>query len=101
MAACAPAGGPGIPELNRQIIIMNAPLNTAASQPTKPTLDILKTLIGFNTISRESNLGLIEWVRDYLARYGAVTRLTYDAERRKAWLAHVQTLIADQVRPKA
>ena len=24
-----------------------------------------------------------------------------DAERRKAWLAHVQTLIADQVRPKA
>lgn len=63
---------------------MNAPLKTAASEPTKQTLDILKTLIGFNTISRESNLGLIEWVRDYLERHGAVTRLTYDAERRKA-----------------
>ncbi|MBP0596507.1 acetylornithine deacetylase [Herbaspirillum sp. LeCh32-8] len=63
---------------------MNAPLKTAASEPTKQTLDILNTLIGFNTVSRESNLGLIEWVRDYLERYGAVTRLTYDAERRKA-----------------
>ncbi|WP_050466039.1 acetylornithine deacetylase [Herbaspirillum chlorophenolicum] len=63
---------------------MNAHLKTAASEPTKQTLDILKTLIGFNTISRESNLGLIEWVRDYLERYGARTRLTYDAERRKA-----------------
>lgn len=63
---------------------MNAPLQAAASAPTKQTLDILKTLIGFNTISRESNLGLIEWVRDYLERHGATTRLTYDAERRKA-----------------
>ncbi|NUU03657.1 acetylornithine deacetylase [Herbaspirillum robiniae] len=63
---------------------MNAPLKTAASEPTKQTLDIIKTLIGFNTISRESNLGLIEWVRDYLERHGAVTRLTYDAEKRKA-----------------
>jgi acetylornithine deacetylase len=63
---------------------MNAHLKTATSEPTKQTLDILKTLIGFNTISRESNLELIEWVRDYLERHGAVTRLTYDAERRKA-----------------
>lgn len=63
---------------------MNAPLTSAAAAPTQATLDILKTLIGFNTISRESNLGLIEWVRDTLERHGATTRLTYDAQRRKA-----------------
>lgn len=75
---------PHMPAIEQAEIIMNAQLNTASSEPTAPTLDILKTLIGFNTISRESNLGLIEWVRDYLERYGATTRLTYDAERRKA-----------------
>jgi len=81
---CIRAAAHHVPESNRQNIIMNASLNAAAVEPTRPTLDILTTLIGFNTISRESNLGLIEWVRDHLQRYGAVTRLTYDAERRKA-----------------
>jgi acetylornithine deacetylase len=28
---------------------------------------LLKTLVGFDTTSRESNLQLIEFVRDYLA----------------------------------
>ena len=31
---------------------------------------ILDTLIGFDTTSRNSNLALIEWVEDYLARHG-------------------------------
>ena len=35
-------------------------------------------------MSRGSNLGLIEWVRDYLQGYGAVTRLTYDQTGKKA-----------------
>ena len=77
-------GKPGSPGTEQANITMNAPLNTAASEPTKQTLDILKTLIGFNTISRESNLGLIEWVRDYLEGFGATTRLTYNADERKA-----------------
>lgn len=29
--------------------------------------DLLQTLVGFDTTSRESNLQLIEFVRDYLA----------------------------------
>ena len=41
-------------------------------------------LIAFNTVSRDSNLGLIEWVRDYLHGHGAKTRLTYDATGKKA-----------------
>jgi acetylornithine deacetylase len=45
---------------------------------------MIERLIGFNTVSRDSNLGLIEWTRDYLQGFGAVTRLTYDATGKKA-----------------
>ena len=45
---------------------------------------MIERLIAFNTVSRDSNLGLIEWVRDYLARLGAVTRLTHDQTGKKA-----------------
>jgi acetylornithine deacetylase len=45
---------------------------------------MIERLIAFNTVSRDSNLGLIEWVRDYLQGFGAVTRLTYDAAGKKA-----------------
>ena len=47
-------------------------------------LDLIRTLVGFDTTSRESNLALIHWVRDYLAREGIESRLTFDDERRKA-----------------
>jgi acetylornithine deacetylase len=55
---------------------MNAP--SAASRA------MIERLIGFNTVSRDSNLGLIEWVRDYLLKLGASARLTYDATAKKA-----------------
>jgi acetylornithine deacetylase len=45
---------------------------------------MIERLIGFRTVSRDSNLGLIEWVRDYLHRCGATTRLTYDTTGKKA-----------------
>ena len=45
---------------------------------------MIERLIGFNTVSRDSNLGLIEWVRDYLHGHGATTRLTHDASGKKA-----------------
>jgi len=45
---------------------------------------MIERLIEFNTVSRDSNLGLIEWVRDYLKAQGATTRLTHDATGRKA-----------------
>ena len=54
-----------------------APLSAAARA-------MIETLIGFHTVSRDSNLGLIEHVRDYLAALGARTRLTYDGSGRKA-----------------
>jgi len=45
---------------------------------------MIERLIAFNTVSRDSNLGLIEWVRDYLQGLGAQTRLTYDVSGKKA-----------------
>jgi acetylornithine deacetylase len=49
-----------------------------------PTCSILETLIGFDTVSRNSNLGLIEWTRDWLASLGVTSTLTYDARGGKA-----------------
>lgn len=46
--------------------------------------EILKTLIGFPTVSRDSNLALIDWVEDYLTGHGAVCRRTYDDGGSKA-----------------
>ena len=65
---------------------MNAALDPElnSSQPSAASRAMIERLIGFNTVSRDSNLGLIEWVRDYLQGFGAVTRLTFDATGKKA-----------------
>ena len=48
------------------------------------TWEMIERLIAFDTTSRESNLGLIEWVRDWLKQQGIDTRLTYDVTGKKA-----------------
>jgi acetylornithine deacetylase len=65
---------------------MNAVLDPAmnSSRPSAASRAMIERLIGFNTVSRDSNLGLIEWVRDYLRASGALTRLTHDATGKKA-----------------
>jgi acetylornithine deacetylase len=65
---------------------MNAAIDPElnSSRPSAAAGAMIERLIGFNTVSRDSNLGLIEWVRDYLQGYGAVTRLTYDQTGKKA-----------------
>ena len=45
---------------------------------------MLARLIGFATVSRDSNLELIEFVRDYLHGLGVDCELIYNAERTKA-----------------
>jgi acetylornithine deacetylase len=52
--------------------------------PSAESRAMIERLINFKTVSRDSNLGLIEWVRDYLRDLGAVTRLTHDATGKKA-----------------
>ena len=56
----------------------------STNMPSPKTIAMTERLIGFPTVSRDSNLGLIEWVRDYLARLGVTSRLTYDASKKKA-----------------
>jgi acetylornithine deacetylase len=48
------------------------------------SLEFIRRLIAFPTVSRDSNLELIEFARAHLAATGARTRLTHDDELRKA-----------------
>ncbi|MEO8079439.1 MAG: acetylornithine deacetylase [Caldimonas sp.] len=52
--------------------------------PSARALDLARTLVRMNTVSRESNLELIHFVRDELATHGVAATLTFDDERRKA-----------------
>ncbi len=48
------------------------------------SLDMIKKLVGFDTVSRNSNLELIHYVQDYLAGYGVQSHLVSNAENTKA-----------------
>ena len=45
---------------------------------------LIERLVAFPTVSRDSNLALLDWVRDYLAQYGIASRYTFNDERTKA-----------------
>jgi acetylornithine deacetylase len=47
-------------------------------------LDLARTLVRLNTVSANSNLALIHFIRDELAKLGVKARLTYNADRSKA-----------------
>ncbi len=49
-----------------------------------PSVEMLRKLVAFPTVSRDSNLDLIHFIRDTLAPYDAAPRLTYDDGKRKA-----------------
>src|SRR4030095_16348248 len=46
--------------------------------------DFVHKLVSFDTTSRESNLALIDWVRDYLRGHGVSSTLTFNDDQRKA-----------------
>lgn len=52
------------------------------NEPTSRAL--LERLIGFATVSRDSNLALIEFIREYLAGFGVDSELFHNAEGTKA-----------------
>ena len=59
---------------------------------------LLARLVGFATVSRESNLALIEFVRDYLRDLGGACELIYNLERTKAnLLASIGPSVPDGV----
>jgi acetylornithine deacetylase len=47
-------------------------------------IDILRTLVAFDTTSRNSNLELVHWVAEFLQQAGARLRLTHDETGAKA-----------------
>jgi acetylornithine deacetylase len=48
------------------------------------THEILSALIAHPTVSRDSNLAMIEWIRAYLDSHAVAADLIYDVDRRKA-----------------
>ncbi len=46
--------------------------------------ETIRTLVGFDTTSRESNLALIDWVAGRLRALGIASTFTFDDDRRKA-----------------
>lgn len=55
-----------------------------SNQQHSESLAMIERLVAFPTVSANSNLDLIHDVRDYLAGHGIASRLTFDADRRKA-----------------
>ena len=53
------------------------------SQLTALALNVMSTLIGFDTTSRHSNLALIGWVESYLDGLGATHRRVPNADGTK------------------
>jgi len=51
--------------------------------------EMIRRLVGFDTVSARSNLDLIHFVRDYLGGFGVESRLTFDEGRNKANLLAV------------
>ena len=49
-----------------------------------PSVVMLRRLIAYPTVSRDSNLELIHFIREFLGPYDAELRLTHDDDRRKA-----------------
>ena len=52
--------------------------------PSARALELARTLVRMDTVSRNSNLELIHFVRDELRRHGIASRLTHDAGGTKA-----------------
>ena len=55
------------------------------TSPLSPrSLELAQTLVRMNTVSANSNLALIHFVRDELKKLGVVARLTFNADKSKA-----------------
>src|SRR5262245_52451817 len=52
--------------------------------PSSASVEMIKRLVGFDTTSRDSNLALIDFIRDYLSGHGIDSRLVFDESGKKA-----------------
>ena len=56
----------------------------SAARRALASVDLIRKLVGFPTVSRDSNLELIDFVREFVRPHDARVRITYDDDRRKA-----------------
>lgn len=63
---------------------MSAVPRTGGAEPSRAVLEMIDRLIAFPTVSRDSNLGLIEYARDHLAQLGVKPHLVFDSREKKA-----------------
>lgn len=59
-------------------------MSPVSATPSARALELAQALVRMNTVSANSNLELIHFVRDELARLGVAARLTFNAGRTKA-----------------
>ena len=63
---------------------MNAPTLQATLQPSLAALPLIKKWVSFASVSRDSNLPIIEWTRELLKAQGIECHLSYDDTSQKA-----------------
>ena len=63
-----------------------APLSfdPSSAAPAPAALRLIQTLVRMNTVSQNSNLELIHFVRDELKKLGVSSRLSYSTDKSKA-----------------
>jgi acetylornithine deacetylase len=62
----------------------NAALPSSSAAVSPRALQLIQTLVQMNTVSHNSNLALIHFVRDELNKLGVASRITFNADRTKA-----------------
>ena len=87
---------------------MNAPATLAQVRPAAAvraedlaSLDLIRTLVAFDTTSRDSNLALIEWVRHYLEGHGVASTLTFALLEHRRMMAKVMEFVTDVMQSMA
>lgn len=78
-----------IAEYRQNEVMSFAPSPTLAATPSLPAvsphaLQLVETLVRMNTVSHNSNLALIHFVRDELRKLGVASRITTNADKTKA-----------------
>lgn len=78
-----------IAEYGQNEVMSFAPSPTLAATPSLPAvsphaLQLVQTLVRMNTVSHNSNLALIHFVRDELQKLGVASRITTNADKTKA-----------------
>jgi len=59
-------------------------MNDQSTAPVRATVDMLGTLVSFDTTSYRSNLDLVDFVYEYLSGHGVNARLDFNKDRTKA-----------------